>query len=81
MGVSISSPTLCHVLAEAPELAESLPTRVRERATSECVAPELRIAPGSWEVEGSLAPQGTVGLLVLSGLMIRRVGIDGRTGV
>jgi CRP/FNR family transcriptional regulator, cyclic AMP receptor protein len=68
------------VLREAPELAECIPPGVRDRAISECVAPELRVAPGSWEVERSLAPQGTIGLLVLSGLMIRRVGIDGRTG-
>ncbi len=44
------------------------------------MAPELRVEPGSWEVESSHAPDGTIGLLVLSGLMIRRVGIDGRTG-
>lgn len=68
------------MLREAPELAESVPARVRGKAISECVAVELHVAPGSWDVERSIAPEGTVGLLVLSGLMIRRVGIDGRTG-
>jgi CRP/FNR family transcriptional regulator, cyclic AMP receptor protein len=68
------------VLREVPELAECVPKGRREKAISECVAPELQLAPGSWEVERSVAPEGTIGLLVLSGLMIRRVGIDGRTG-
>jgi CRP/FNR family transcriptional regulator, cyclic AMP receptor protein len=80
VGVGTSSPTLCQVLREAPELAECIPPGARDRAIAECVAPELDVAPGSWEVQRSLAPEGTSGLLVLSGLMIRRVGIDGRTG-
>jgi CRP/FNR family cyclic AMP-dependent transcriptional regulator len=78
--VGTLSPTLCHVLREVPELAEWVPSGPRDRAISDCVAPELRLAPGSWEVERSVAPDGTIGLLVLSGLMVRRVGIDGRTG-
>jgi CRP/FNR family transcriptional regulator, cyclic AMP receptor protein len=40
----------------------------------------MHLATGSWEVERSVAPEGTIGLLVLSGLMIRRVGIDERMG-
>jgi CRP/FNR family transcriptional regulator, cyclic AMP receptor protein len=71
---------MCHVLREVPELAESLPTEARDRAVSECVAPELQVAPGSWQADRSFAPEGTFGMLVLSGLMIRRVGIDERTG-
>lgn len=68
------------MLREAPELAECIPSQRRERAIAECVAPELHLAPGSWQVEPSLAPEGTVGLLVLSGLLIRLVGVDGRRG-
>jgi CRP/FNR family transcriptional regulator, cyclic AMP receptor protein len=72
--------TVCHVLREAPELAEYIPSERREKAIAQCVAPELHLAPGSWEAEGSVAPEGTVGLLVLSGLLIRLVGVDGRRG-
>lgn len=65
---------------EAPELAEYVPSQLREKAIAECVAPELRLSQGAWDVEGSVTSERTFGLLVLSGLMIRRVGIDGRTG-
>ncbi len=80
MWVGTASPTVCHVLREAPELAEWIPSDRRDSAIAQCVAPELRLAPGSWQVEGSVAPEGTVGLLVLGGLLIRLVGVDGRTG-
>ena len=80
MRVGTDSPTICHVLREAPELAECIPSERREKAIAQCVAPELRLAPGGWRVERSIAPKGTVGLLVLSGLMIRLVGVDGRSG-
>ncbi len=80
VGVSTGSPTLCHVLCEAPELAEAIPAEVRDTAIAECVAPELQLALGSWHVERSLAPEGAIGLLVLSGLLIRRLGIGRRTG-
>lgn len=80
MQVATSSPTVCHVLREAPELAERIPPQRRDRAIAQCVAPELRLTPGSWQAERSIAPAGTVGLLVLSGLLIRRVGVVGRSG-
>ncbi|MGI8572674.1 MAG: Crp/Fnr family transcriptional regulator [Solirubrobacteraceae bacterium] len=74
------SRTVCHVLREAPELAEWIPSERREKAIAQCVAPELRLAPGSWQAASSVAPEGTVGLLVLSGVLIRLVGVDGRRG-
>ena len=74
------SSSLCHVLREDPELADAIPLDRRARAIEDCTAPELRIAPGPWGGRGSLGFRGGIGVLVLSGLMIRRVGIDGRYG-
>jgi hypothetical protein len=71
-------PTLCHVLREDPELADAIPPDCRARAIQECTAPELRLRPGPWEGQGSLGFRGGIGVLVLHGLMIRRVGIGGR---
>jgi CRP/FNR family transcriptional regulator, cyclic AMP receptor protein len=77
---SSDSPVRCHVLREDPELAEAIPPGRREEAIEECTAPELLLRPGSWGGWGSLGFRGGIGLLVLGGLMIRRVGIDGRYG-
>ena len=74
------SSSLCQVLREDPELADAIPVDRRAQAIEECTAPELCIAPGPWGGRGSLGFRGGIGVLVLSGLMIRRVGIDGRYG-
>jgi CRP-like cAMP-binding protein len=72
--------TICHVLVEDPELAEAVPQPARGHAIDECIAPLARLPRGSWSgQEPSLSHDG-VGLLVLDGLLIRRVGIDGRFG-
>jgi CRP/FNR family transcriptional regulator, cyclic AMP receptor protein len=71
---------LCHVLQEDPELAEAIPPPRRGRAIAECTAPELRIQPGARPEPGWLGFRGGIGVLVLDGLLIRRVGIDGRYG-
>ena len=70
----------CHVLREDPELADAIPADRRQRAIEECTAPELRIQPGPLSRDESLGLRGGIGGLVLSGLMIRRVGIGGRCG-
>jgi CRP/FNR family transcriptional regulator, cyclic AMP receptor protein len=68
---------LCHVLREDPELAETIPPARRQSAIEECVAPDIWIPPGPW-------PHGTwtsgTALLVLDGVVIRRIGIQGRYG-
>ena len=74
------SHSFCHVLREDPELADAIPAERRERAMEECTAPELLIQPGPWGGRGSLGFRGGIGVLVLGGLMIRRVGIEGRYG-
>jgi CRP/FNR family transcriptional regulator, cyclic AMP receptor protein len=71
---------MCHVLKEDPELAEAIPPERREQAIEDCVAPELRIQPGPLARRGSLGYRGGIGVLVLGGLLIRRVGIEGRYG-
>jgi CRP/FNR family transcriptional regulator, cyclic AMP receptor protein len=77
--VSNSAP-LCHVLREDPELADAIPAERRQQAIEECTAPELWIQPGPSGGRGSLGFRGGIGVLVLTGLMIRRVGIEGRYG-
>jgi len=71
---------MCHVLKEDPELAEAIPPERRQQAIEECTAPELRLQPGPLARHGSLGFRGGIGVLVLSGLLIRRVGIEGRFG-
>ncbi len=72
--------SVCQVLKEDPELAEAIPPERRQRAMEECVAPELRIQPGRLSRTGTLGFRGGLGVLVLNGLMIRRVGLGGRYG-
>jgi CRP-like cAMP-binding protein len=61
-------------------LADAIPPERRNQAVEDCTAPELSLAPGRWAGRGSLGFRGGIGLLVLTGLMIRRVGIEGRYG-
>ena len=75
-----AAPRLCRVLEEDPDLAVGIPLEARAAAIAECVAPEVRIAKGRWTgFQRPGLPDG-IGLLVLEGLLIRRVGIDGRSG-
>jgi hypothetical protein len=76
----VSSSTVCHVLKEDPELADAIPPERRNQALEACTAPEFSLQPGRWAGRGSLGFRGGIGVLVLTGLMIRRVGIDGRFG-
>lgn len=69
----------CHVLREDPDLAAAIPRAARDSAIDECTAPTLRIVR-DWRMEQITMPSGAIGLLVLQGLLIRRVGIDGRFG-
>jgi CRP-like cAMP-binding protein len=80
VSVVSSTSSLCHVLREDPELADAIPSDRRTRAVEECTAPELSLQPGRWGGRGSLGFRGGIGVLVLTGLMIRRVGIEGRYG-
>lgn len=70
----------CRVLEGDGELAEAIPEARRAQAVRECVALEVVVAPGAFTKIGTTLPSTGVGLLVRSGLLIRRVGIDGRFG-
>jgi CRP/FNR family cyclic AMP-dependent transcriptional regulator len=76
-----SSPPVCHVLREDVELAESLPLARRAQAEENCVCSTIHAPRGRWQPESIGERIGTgVGLLVMEGLLLRRVGVDGRFG-
>jgi CRP/FNR family transcriptional regulator, cyclic AMP receptor protein len=52
----------------------------RQQAIEECIAPAVRLRRGRWSGEQAELTRNGIGLLVLQGLLIRRVGIDGRFG-
>lgn len=67
------------MLREDRELADVIAPGRREEAIEACTATELRLSAGDGVSEASPLKDG-IGILVLGGLMIRRVGIDGRFG-
>jgi CRP/FNR family transcriptional regulator, cyclic AMP receptor protein len=69
----------CQILREDSELAEAIPPERRAEAIENCTGTELRFSTGDGVSETSPLQSG-VGILVLSGLLVRRVGIDGRFG-
>ena len=72
--------SVCHVLSEDPDLAEFVDPRHRARAEANCVARTIRMPRGRWNVPGPEGLQAGIGLLVLEGLLLRQVGVDGRFG-
>jgi len=75
--------TLSYILREDPELADALPPSQRARAADECVAATRSVKRGRWQPEDDAAGwvgPGGIGLLVLEGLLVRRVGVDDRFG-
>jgi hypothetical protein len=72
--------SVCQVLREDPELAQAVGPVERGRAIEECVARTMHLARGRWNIQGATAMHAGIGLLVLEGLLLRRVGIDGRFG-
>jgi hypothetical protein len=71
--------SVCHVLREDAELAEAIAPERRPEAIEACTAHEVQISVRNGISEASPLHNG-VGILVLSGLLVRRVGIDGRFG-
>jgi CRP/FNR family transcriptional regulator, cyclic AMP receptor protein len=78
--VKVTASGQCRVLLEDPELAACLPVAVRGRAIEECLADVVRLSPGLWDPTRTPVLSSGIGLLVLDGLLIRRVGVDGRFG-
>ncbi len=71
---------ICRVLEEDVELAEAVAVERRSQATRECLARSFAIPIGPWQASHASPINEGIGLLVLTGLLIRRVGIDGRFG-
>jgi CRP-like cAMP-binding protein len=74
------SPALCRLLREDPDLAEAIPAARREQAVEGCIAPVLHLPRGQWLQAPREPSRGDIGMLVLDGVLIRRVGVDGRFG-
>lgn len=75
-----ASRDVCNVLREDPDLAEAIPPDRRVQAIQDLSAREVRLPVGPWPGDQATGDPDSIGLLVLKGLMIRRVGIDGRYG-
>jgi hypothetical protein len=56
-----------------------VPAARRERAIRECTAAEVELPQGRWSGQTATDPEG-IGLLVLKGVLVRKVGVDGRFG-
>lgn len=68
---------VCYPLQEDPELAEGIEPARREAAADALVARQITIPAGAWQ--GRPTPlDGGIGLLVLEGVLVHRVGIDER---
>jgi CRP/FNR family transcriptional regulator, cyclic AMP receptor protein len=75
------TPDICRVLELDPGLADGIPEELRERAVNECLANVLALPTGRWRgAPATNGHAGGIGLLVLEGLLVRRVGIEGRFG-
>lgn len=70
---------VCRVLREDPELADALEPDRRAQAIESLVAQEVRFQTGPWRGRPILVQDG-IGLLLLEGLLLHRVGIDERYG-
>jgi CRP/FNR family transcriptional regulator, cyclic AMP receptor protein len=80
---AVNGPTtsshVCWVLREDPELAEAIEPNRRHQAVDALIAREVRVPAGEWR--GRPIPvDGGIGLLVLEGVLLHRVGIDNRYG-
>jgi CRP/FNR family cyclic AMP-dependent transcriptional regulator len=72
----------CRVLLRDPDLGSALDERRLQRAQQECLALEAIVERGVWKPEDAEgeAARGGIGLLILAGLLVRRVGAEGRYG-
>jgi CRP/FNR family transcriptional regulator, cyclic AMP receptor protein len=79
-GVVSGSLGMCRVLEVDCDLSDAVPPARREQAVRECIATSITIPAGPWRTSRVVLPAEGIGLLVLSGLLIRRVGIYRRFG-
>jgi CRP/FNR family transcriptional regulator, cyclic AMP receptor protein len=70
-----------HVLLDDPELGEQLHGERSAAAVRDCVARTVRVPAGVWSPpDPADNVRHGVGLLLLGGLIVRRVGVGGRFG-
>jgi CRP/FNR family cyclic AMP-dependent transcriptional regulator len=74
------APSVCYVLREDPDLVETIEPELRDRALESCVARELRVGLGPWVDRRAGWLGDGIGMLVLEGLILHRVGIGERYG-
>src|SRR5437868_516597 len=73
---------IANVLDEDPDLARTLTEPRLSAARRDCRAPLLEVPVGAWDAHTALiAAQRGYGLLVLDGVLARRVGRTRRHGV
>jgi CRP/FNR family cyclic AMP-dependent transcriptional regulator len=70
---------VCYVLREDPELAEGIDPSVRPQALDTVITREIRLAAGPWP-NRKLMLQSGLGLLLLDGVLLHRIGINSRFG-
>jgi len=80
MPAEVLAQSHCYLLAEDADLAEVIPADRRARAIDELTAPLLRFGTGKLQAPDGF-PEHALGLLVIKGLLLRRVAVDGRPGV
>jgi CRP-like cAMP-binding protein len=68
------------LLREDPELCQALPPEQRPSAIERCVAPAVTIGTGDWRPEELGLDHRGIGALVLDGLLLCRVKLNGRFG-
>lgn len=73
----IGSAHVCFPLQEDPELAEAIEPERRVSAAGALATRELDVPSGAWSGT-PIAPDGGIGLLVMQGVLVHRVGIEDR---
>jgi hypothetical protein len=68
---------LVHVLEADPDLAQQLDPLTRNDAVGGCRARTVTLPPGRWGPSADAATRGAFGLLVLQGLLVRDVLLNG----
>jgi hypothetical protein len=79
MAAFLTSNDVCKLLLEDPELADAVAPERRQQAIEDLSTTCVRIPAGPWRAP---APErDAIGLLVLEGVLLRHVEIDGRFGL